>query len=134
MPDDTDLDAIFDRLEASLRRYAPPLTVRTGGVRDKRDCQLWSEKAVEIEGRKRAEVYFAGLIVQKGYVGFYFMPVYTHAARREIFAPELLALLKGKSCFHVKRLDDELLRRIDEALAAGFELYRERGWVDERAT
>ena len=51
MPEDTDLDAIFERLEASLRRYAPPLVVRTGGVRDKRDCQLWSERAVEIGER-----------------------------------------------------------------------------------
>ena len=78
MPETADLDEIFDRLEASLRRYAPPLAARTGGVKGKRDCQLWSEKAVEVAGRKRDEVYFAGLIVQKGYVGFYFMPVYTH--------------------------------------------------------
>ena len=130
MPE-TDLDAIFDRLETTLRRYAPPFVVRSGGVAGKRDCQLWSEKTIEIEGRRRPEVYFAGLIVQKGYVGFYFMPVYTHAAQKELFAPQLLALLKGKSCFHVKRLDDELMRHVVSALAAGFELYRERGWVDE---
>ena len=131
MPDTVALDAIFDRLETSLRRYAPPLVVRSGGIAGKRDCQLWSEKAVEIEGRKRDEVYFAGLIVQKGYVGFYFMPVYTHAAQKDVFAPALLALLKGKSCFHVKRLDDELVTHVEDALAAGFQLYRERGWVDE---
>ncbi len=132
MPE-TDLDAIFARLETSLRRYAPPFVVRSGGVAGKRDCQLWSERPVEIGGRKRGEVYFAGLIAQKGYVGFYFMPVYTHGSQKEMFAPELLALLKGKSCFHVKRVDDELLKHVEDALAAGFELYRERGWVDEAA-
>ena len=129
MPEPGDLDAIFDRLETSLRRYVPPFVARTGGVKGKRDCQLWSEKAVEIAGRKRDEVSFAGLIVQKGYVGFYFMPVYTHAEQTAVFAPELLALLKGKSCFHVKRLDDALVGHVDAALATGFDLYRERGWV-----
>ncbi len=129
MPETADLDEIFDRLEASLHRYAPPFAARTGGVKGKRDCQLWSEKAVEVAGRKRDEVYFAGLIVQKGYVGFYFMPVYTHSEQTAVFAPELLALLKGKSCFHVKRLDDELAGHVDAALATGFDLYRERGWV-----
>ena len=129
MPEPAGVDAIFDRLETSLRRYVPPFVARTGGVKGKRDCQLWSEKPVEIAGRKRDEVYFAGLIVQKGYVGFYFMPVYTHAEQTAVFAPELLALLKGKSCFHVKRLDDALVGHVDAALGRGFDLYRERGWV-----
>jgi hypothetical protein len=124
------LDQIFDRFEASLRRFVPPLAARTGGVAGKRDCQLWSEREVVIEGRWRPEVYFAGVIAQKGYVGFYFMPVYTHADRRDLFAPGLLGLLRGKSCFHVKRLDDALQGEIDDALARGFELYRERGWVE----
>ena len=131
MPDEvTDLAEIFDRLEARLARYVPPFAARTGGVAGKRDYQLWSERPVEIEGRKRKEVYFAGLIAQKGYVGFYFMPVYTHTDRKRLFAPELLALLKGKSCFHVKRLDAELERHVEDALAHGFELYRDRGWVE----
>jgi hypothetical protein len=130
MPEETrDLDEIFVRLEASLRRYSPPFAARTGVVRDKRDLHLWSEKEVEVAGRKRDEVSFAALIAQKGYVGFYFMPVYAEPEREALFAPELLALLKGKSCFHVKRLDDALLAQVDDALARGFELYRERGWV-----
>jgi hypothetical protein len=126
----TDLDEIFDLLTAALDRYVPPLVARTGGVTGKRDRQLWSEKDVVVAGRRRKEVYFAGAIVQKRHVGFYFMPVYTHADARGLFAPELLDLLEGKSCFHVKRLDDDLLAHVEDALARGFELYRERGWVD----
>ena len=130
MPEETrDLDEIFDRLEASLRRYSPPFAVRTGVVRDKRDLHLWSEKEVEVGGRKRDGVSFAALIAQKGYVDLYYMPVYAEPERKKLFAPGLLALLKGKSCVHVKRLDDELVVQVDRALADGFELYRERGWV-----
>ena len=57
------------------------------------------------------------------------MPVYVETEAKEFFEPELLALLKGKSCFHVKRLDDELLSQIEAALERGVELYRERGWI-----
>ena len=131
MPDATaEVIEIFDRLEAVLASHVPPFTVRAGGIASKRDYQLWSERPVEIDGRKRDEVYFAGLVAQKGYVGFYFMPVYTHADRTRLFAPDLLALLEGKSCFHVKRLDDVLEQHVENALAEGVALYRERGWVD----
>ena len=131
MPDAAALDAVFDRLQASLSQYAPPLAARSDGVRGKRDYQLWSEKPVEIDGRRRSEVYFAGLIAQKGYVGFYFMPVYTDPERKTVFAPGLLSLLRGKSCFHIRALDDELAAEVEDALARGFALYRERDWIDE---
>jgi hypothetical protein len=127
VPDE--LDAIFDRLEPLLAEHAPPFSVRTGGVRDRRDYQLWSERDVVIDGRPRSEVYFAGLIRQKSYVGFYYMPVYAEPERKSLFAPELLKLLKGKSCVHVKRLDDGLVGHIEQALADGRELYEQRGWV-----
>ena len=124
-----DLDLIYDRLRPLLAQHAPPFAERSGGIPGKRDYQLWSERDVVIEGRPRTEVYFAGLIVQKSYVGFYFMPVYTEPERKGLFAPGLLKLLKGKSCFHVRRLDDELLDQVGAALAEGRRLYEARGWV-----
>jgi hypothetical protein len=124
-----DLTEIFERLERVLFLHVPPFVARTGSVRGKRDLHLWSEKDVIVAGRPRSEVSFAAAIVQKGYVGFYFMPVYTNAEQKSLFAPELLALLKGKSCFYIKVLDGELLAHITDALEHGLRLYRERGWV-----
>jgi hypothetical protein len=57
------------------------------------------------------------------------MPVYVDADRSDLFAPELLALLRGRPCFHVKRLDPGLLGHIDDALGRGCRLYRDRGWA-----
>jgi hypothetical protein len=124
-----DLDGIFARLQPLLAEHVPPLVEREGGVPGKRDYQLWSEKEAVIHGRPRSDVFFAGLIVQTSYVGFYYMPVYAEPERKELFGPELLGLLKGKSCFYVKSLDDTLLGQIREALAAGRRLYVERGWI-----
>jgi hypothetical protein len=123
----SELNTLFDALKPLLKKYQPPFE-------SKRDepayYDLWSFKPVVIEGRKKREVFFAAIIIQKSYVGFYFMPVYAdERAMKKVIAPELLALLKGKSCFHIKKLTPELHGQIESALQAGYELYKQRGWV-----
>ena len=121
-----DLAHAMDEIRALLEKYTPPLEVRTGGDGG---YHLWSVKDIVVEGRKRKEVYFAGVIPQKGYIGFHYMPVYTNPERKSMLKPELLSLLKGKSCFYVRRLEPELKRQIKDALVLGMNLYKQRGWV-----
>ena len=123
-----DLNEIFQVLRTSLQHYQPPLVPKTDS---ERYYDLWSIKPEVIDGRQRREVFFAGIIIQKSYVGFYFMPVYAEPDLKTVFQPGLLKLLKGKSCFHIRRLDDALLAQVNDALRIGFELYRKNGWVDE---
>jgi len=118
----------FRQLRTLLRAYSPPLVER-GVNTTKPQYHLWSVKNIEIAGRKRKEVYFAGVIIQKGYVGFYYMPAYADGGIKKVFAPELLRLLKGKSCFHIKELSPMLVRQIQQALRLGFRQYKSRGWV-----
>lgn len=117
---------IFARLKELLVKYSPPFTPKTD---NERWYDLYLNKDVEILGRKRKELWFAGIIIQKDYVGFYYMPVYAEPEMKALFQPELLRLLKGKSCFHVKKLDEELTSQIRQALVDGFEFYKKRGWV-----
>jgi hypothetical protein len=117
---------IFQRLKKLLKSYENPLVPKFD-LDSKYD--LWSKKDLEIAGRKRREVFFAGLIIQSSYVGFYYMPVYTETSLKDVFKSELLKLLKGKSCFHIKTLDDELENQIAFALKKGFDLYKTRGWI-----
>lgn len=120
------LTDIFQRLKIILKEYEGPFTPKFD-LDSKYD--LWSIKNIEIDGRKRKEVYFAGLIIQSKYVGFYFMPIYTDTNLKDGFDPDLLKLLKGKSCFHIKELDAKLEKQIRKALKIGFKLYKSRGWV-----
>ena len=122
----TDLQVIFTTIRKEMSVYQPPFHSKTD---NERWYDLYSIKEVEIQGRKRKEVWFAGIIIQKDYVGFYYMPVYAEPERKTLFKPELLKLLKGKSCFYIKKLDDELLKQIKQALAEGFEMFKQRGWV-----
>jgi hypothetical protein len=57
------------------------------------------------------------------------MPVYSLAETKDVFKPELLKLLKGKACFHIKKTSPELLEQILEVLRIGFEKYQEKGWI-----
>lgn len=121
-----ELVPIFKKLKKLLKNYEPPFKPKFD-LDSKYD--LWSFTDVEIAGRKRKEVYFAGLIIQSSYVGFYFMPVYVDTNMKDVFQPELLKLLKGKSCFHIKELTPKLEKQIEQALKKGFQLYKKRGWV-----
>jgi hypothetical protein len=126
------LDAIFDSLLDLLSRYSPPLESSGGKVRAKRDFHLTIPKAASVPGSyggKPVALDLASIILQKGYVGFYFMPVYIQPTLKKNISPSLLATLKGKTCFHIKKLDSDLLRDIDAALREGTKLYKSRGWL-----
>ena len=68
-------------------------------------------------------------ILQKEYVGFYMMCIHMHEGAKKKIPPALLKLLKGKTCFHLKQLDDGLRRDIEAALEVGTKSYKDRGWL-----
>jgi len=76
-------------------------------------------------GGKPVDLQMAAVIL--GYVGFYLMCIYMNEGTKKKLSPALLKLLKGKTCFHVKTLDDGLRKDIQVALGLGTKVYRERG-------
>ena len=57
------------------------------------------------------------------------MPIYTDTKLKDVFGAELLATLKGKSCFHIIKIEKKLLSQIKKSLEVGFKQYNKRGWV-----
>jgi hypothetical protein len=90
--------------------------------------EVYYNKEVEIMGRKYPELCFASLLVQKGYVGFYYFPVYMNNTLKAKLSPALLHCLKGKTCFHINNNDPDLYKQIFDALQAGRNFYSSRGW------
>lgn len=123
-----ELVPIFNKLVELLSPYEKGSITKVGG----KDGQILmiSKKEIEVADRKRDELYFASALVQKGYVGFYFMPVYSDTDIKEVFKPELLKLLKGKGCFHIKKADEEIYKQIKEALKMGYKIYKDKKWID----
>jgi hypothetical protein len=129
---DASLEATYDSLHQLLSRYSPPLKTKSGTVRGKKDFHLVIPKAVVVPGAyegKPVEVGLAAIILQKGYVGFYFMPIYVEPGLKKKLSPSLTKLLKGKTCFYIKKLDDDLLKHIESALDEGVKCYKGRGWL-----
>jgi hypothetical protein len=83
---------------------------------------------VEISGRKYPDLPFAGLLIQKGYVGFYFFCIYPDPDLKKDLPQGLLKVLKGKTCFHIKKSSPEILADISAALQTGYKYYLRRGW------
>ena len=129
---DGSLEGVYVELKKILARHAPPFKLCDVGVRNKLSAQLVVPKPVAIPGAyggKPVNVQMAAVILQKGYVGFYLMCIYVNGKAKKEISPALLRLLKGKSCFHLKKLDDGLKKDIEAALVMGTKAYRERGWL-----
>jgi hypothetical protein len=125
-PGQPGLTPIFEAIKKLLLPYEKgtmKLTNSAGQV------VLISKKPVEILGRKRDDLWFASALIQKGYVGFYYMPVYGDPKVKELIKPELLKCLKGKSCFHIKKYDKEIFSQIKDALNVGYNIWHSRGWL-----
>ncbi|OSZ82495.1 hypothetical protein CAP35_04285 [Chitinophagaceae bacterium IBVUCB1] len=122
-----ELLAIFDAVKKEVAAY------EKGTIKARMDAEgkydLWNEKPVEAFGRKYPAMFFASAMVKSDYVGFYFMPVYSNEEIKDVFHPDLLKCLKGKSCFHIKTTDKELMKHIKTALKAGYAQYKKNGWV-----
>jgi hypothetical protein len=121
------LAPIFKKLVALMEPFAKGSLQKAGG----KDGQvsLISKKPAEVAGKQVDETWFCGALVQKGYVGFYFMPAYATPEIKAELAPGLLKCLKGKSCFHIKQVDEQLSEEIKDALKKGYALYKKKGWI-----
>ncbi len=121
------LKSIFGEIKKMMLPYAKGSLELKGG--EGGQVALISTKPVVIDGRKREGLWFVSVLVQKGYVGFYYMPVYMNEAVRGQLSPGLLKCLKGKACFHIKKEDPVLFKQIKEALKIGYEDFKEKGWI-----
>lgn len=122
-----DKTALFLQMKKMLKLYEKGTLIPRHD--DDRYYDLWSEQRVIIADRPRKEVFFAAVIMQKDYVGFYFMPVYSDTDILEFFPQELLACKKGASCFHIRKWDERILKQMEEVLLHGYRLYEARGWI-----
>ena len=118
---------VFQAIRTLLLPYAKG-SIRLRGGEDGQ-VVLLVDKPQMIEKRKKTELWFAAALIQKGYVGFYFMPVYMHGALKARLDPELLKCLKGKACFHIKTMDQTLIAQIQAALVLGYDFYKAQGWL-----
>src|SRR5262249_5883875 len=72
-----------------------------------------------IGGRKRTGLYFAGAVIRKSFVGFYFMPRYSNHEFVESLPSELKKWIKGKACFDIRKAGEALFEQIERMTREG---------------
>lgn len=82
-----------------------------------------------MQGKKKVEGhYFATLMAKPKDVRFYFFPAYTHADEIKPLMNEMVTkFLKGKSCFHIKKMDESIQENLKAVIDKGVELYQRDG-------
>lgn len=75
-------------------------------------------------------IYFSSVVPKEKDVRFYFYPAYTHPEEFENISDRLKKFKKGKSCFHIKYLDEELENEIKFMVSKAIDVYRKDGWLE----
>jgi len=122
-----DLVNIFNEIKKLMEPYEKGTIRMHDGEVGK--VALISDRKVVIDGRKKEEIWFVSAMIQKGFVSFYYMPVYMNKPVERQLKPELLKCLKGKACFHIKKADPILFGQIREALEIGYKDFLNKGWI-----
>ncbi len=122
-----DVKEIREKLVAILSEHQKVLRV----VADKYEKYEVSGTIEAQQGAKVVDgIYFSSVIPKPKDVRFYFYPAYTHTDQLGELPAALNKALKGKSCFHVKYMDDELEGQLREMVNKAVKLYQEDGLLD----
>jgi hypothetical protein len=125
MNETKDISEIRTFIEGLLRSHCPPLLIRKEG-------ELGLEAAgtkEAMQGKQKVDGYYFASTVQKPKdLRFYFFALYTDP---ELFSisEELSKMLKGKTCFHLKKLNDALKQEISEIVLIAVKRYQEKDLI-----
>lgn len=116
----TDLSQIRQDLVKMLGSYVPPLHVRKNSP----ECFEVAGTKEAMQGKQKVDgFYFASVVPKPADVRLYFFPIYTHVKAFSGLSPELQKCLKGKSCFHIKKMSAEMEQELAAMVRRGVELY-----------
>ncbi len=74
-------------------------------------------------------LFFGGVQIRKNYVSYHLMPVYVFPELLDDLSAELKKRMQGKSCFNFRTADSGLFRELKALTTAGYNAYRESGYV-----
>lgn len=121
-----DLGSLYNELVSLARPFEKHFSIR----RPKPDhYHLWAEGEMELNGKSYKEMFFIGIQTNKSAVVIHYLPLYVDPDLKKHLNPDLTKLLKGKSCFHIKKLDDTLKKSITSSFKLGVEFYRKKNWI-----
>lgn len=117
---------IYEAVVKVLKGFKKGMKEITDG---KSKCDLYGKKKVTVYNKEMDGMYFASVIIKKDFVGFYYFPQYANPKLLTQLPDNLKKCLKGKSCFHLKKLDKDILKSIKDYTKIGYDAYVKMGWI-----
>lgn len=122
----TDLKEIRESLVKQFQDFIPPLQARKSSY----ECYELSGRIKAMQGKQEVDgFYFATVVPKPKDIRLYFFPIYTHATEYGSLSDELKKCLKGKSCFHIKKLSSQMEVEIKDMIQKGVDLYIRDGLI-----
>ncbi len=119
-----DINEIREKLVSILKEHDSILKI-TSDTFEKFEV---SGTVEAMQGKKKVDgIYFSSVVPKPKDVRFYFFPTYTHKEQLGELSDNLKKALKGKSCFHIKYLDDKLEDDLQELVKKSVDLYQKDG-------
>jgi len=114
------LDGIQTALLNLLKAHIPPLQIR----KENENVFEVAGTKVAMQGKQKVDgFYFGSVVPKKKDIRLYYFPIYTHVDAFSWISDDLRLCLKGKSCFHIKKLSIELEEEIQKMIEWGIQLY-----------
>ncbi len=117
----TDVKDIQAALINILKANTPPLKIRTDTATS---FEVAGTKET-MQGKQKVDgMYFCSIVPKPKDVRLYYFPIYMYADQFSL-PDNLKKCLKGKSCFHIKKLDESLENEIKAMVTKGIALFKQ---------
>ena len=123
MPQNADLQTVFEKLKSIFKPYEKKLIVT-------KDIATDYELDTPFVMKNKHRVYFGGVRVGRAYVSFHLMPVYASAELIKGMSPDLKKRMQGKSCFNFKTVDAKLFQELAGLTKAGFKIFTDPKFLE----
>jgi len=118
------VEETFETLRNILLEHIPPLRISS----ESSEHLTLNGNVETMQGRQKVDgIFFATIQKKEKDIRLYFFPVYTHEKAFSEMSVNLRKLLKGKSCFHIKKLDAPLKEEIQKIIMDGVREYKNAG-------
>ena len=85
---------------------------------------------VSLQPRSKGKpLYFGSVVIQKNYVSFHLVPLYTHPELEKNISADLKRHKQGTGCFNFTEPDLLLFVQLAALSVAGYRVYQSKGWV-----
>lgn len=119
---------VFEKIKSVLQKQCPPMVISKD---DENNFELIGNKPVPYGSTKKIVpgMFFVSIILNKTMVSFHFFPMYLNKEIYEPLVPNMIKLLKGKTCFNIK--DDKEIneKELNALLSKGIDVWKKMGYL-----